>query len=110
MDKSFYSKCEVTEKGCDDLYMQTMKENLDWIGRTEALSSETIPLLSYILSGDSSGGKLKKPKNLKIAPSLAFEDALDEATRSKIMSLSKYDQVIYDKVKEEYKLSNFFGN
>uniref|UniRef100_A0A7S3PUK3 Sulfotransferase domain-containing protein n=1 Tax=Chaetoceros debilis TaxID=122233 RepID=A0A7S3PUK3_9STRA len=110
MDSSFYSKCKVTEKGCDDLYIQTMKENLDWIGRTEELSSETIPLLSYILSGDSSGGKLKKPNNLKIAPSLAFEDALDEATTSKIISLSKYDQVIYDKVKEEYKLSNFFGN
>merc|ERR1712003_599433 len=63
MHPSFYDKCRVTRDECEGLY-EKMKESLDWIGTTERLSFDTMPLLEYLLDlGEAEISRRKKAGN-----------------------------------------------
>lgn len=104
---SFYDKCKVNETDCDDIYDQ-MKASLDWIGTTEKLSTESIPLLVQILSGDvNMEFKKASDEKMKISKVPIFLYGVKNETMSKIKSLSMYDQKIYDKVKNDFRFDKF---
>jgi len=124
MHPSFYTKCQVTEDDCKNTY-KLMKQNFDWIGTTEKLSLDTIPLLSHILQYNGNGStdadgnkgvveneaKLKNNiivKNFKVSKKLSFEENLNITTTSKLLNLSSLDQAIYDQVSTDYSLPTFF--
>ena len=124
MHPSFYTKCQVTEDDYKNTY-KLMKQNFDWIGTTEKLSLDTIPLLSHILQYNGNGStdadgnkgvveneaKLKNNiivKNFKVSKKLSFEENLNITTTSKLLNLSSLDQAIYDQVSTDYSLPTFF--
>ncbi len=99
---SFYDKCAVTTNDCNTLY-QTMKESLDWIGTTESISNETLPLLMHILRRTSE--VVEGVQNMKVSNRTAFAGGLSEDTTNKIKHLTEMDQMIYEKVKTDYHLN-----
>jgi len=126
---SFYDKCKVTKEDCDDTYLK-MKNSLDWIGTTEHLTTETIPLLEYMLKLDNGRDKgftgiTKEKMDKNVQQKLPYErkillaaaagnnnsdesDATTNEIVAKIRSLSTYDQAIYDQVKKDYVLKDRF--
>ena len=98
MHPSFYQQCKVTQNACEATY-KTMKDSLDWIGTTEKLSTETMPLLSYLLEPDRVTSVRNRDKN--VSSKLPFEQSLNESTITQLRSLSNYDQMIYDQVKRD---------
>lgn len=104
MHPSFYQKCQVDKERCDDTY-KVMKENLDWIGTTERISEDTIPLLSYILNRENN---FIETKSKKVAKELDFEQNMSKNYISKIHSMTENDQFMYDRVRREYSIDNMF--
>lgn len=92
------------EEECEAAY-ETMKSTVDFVGTTEALTSELEPLLYHMLNGT-----VDEKHNLKSKKKLLFEEAstIDGTTMARIEELSKYDQQIYDKVKRDFVLSDHF--
>lgn len=104
MKKRFYEKCKVTEDDCKDIF-KAMEDNLDWIGTTENLSKDTIPLLLRMFGFPFDINTKNKiiGKNEKVSEKLPYEKSLDE---SKLLALSPFDQAMYTKVKSKYSLSD----
>jgi len=92
------------EEECEAIY-ETMKSTVDYVGTTDALTSELEPLLYHMLNGI-----VEEKHNLKSEKNLPFEEAstIDDTTMARIEDLSKYDQKIYDKVKRDFVLSDHF--
>lgn len=101
MDPSFYDQCSVTEEDCRNTYA-ALKESMDWIGTTEGLSTETIPLLLHTLFADDSKIDEFMVKNEKVANRSPFEESLQESTLEKLHAMNTHDQWIYDQVKSRY--------
>jgi len=105
MKKRFYEKCKVTEDDCKDI-LKAMEDNLDWIGTTERLSKDTIPLLLRMFGfayDDVSTKNKTIGRNEKVSEKLPYEKSLDE---SKVLALSPFDQAMYARIKSEYTLSD----
>ena len=81
-----------------------MKQNLDWVGTTERLSNDTMPLLLKMVRFNHSGGIAIDVQSKSKKSKIHFDRPLSEMTKSKLGLLSKCDQVIYDLVKEHYSL------
>jgi hypothetical protein len=92
------------EEECEAAY-ETMKSTVDFVGTTDALTSELEPLLYHMLNGT-----VDEKHNLKSKEKLLFEEThtIDGTTMARIEELSKYDQQIYDKVKRDFVLSDHF--
>lgn len=101
MHPSFYEKCRVTADDCNNLYT-TMKSTLDWIGTTERLSVDTLPLLYQML------GLRNKIKNAKVAKTRPFQKHLSNLTIAMLSETSSMDQAIYDQVTSDYRLADIF--
>lgn len=100
MHPSFYNKCSVTKELCNDVY-QIMREHLDWVGTTEALSNDSLPLLSHMLTGDS-GWVDGVVQNQNVANAASFEQTVRDSTVDRLGSISQYDQNIYTRVQRDY--------
>jgi hypothetical protein len=94
---SFYDKCKVSMDDCTEMY-SIMRKSLDWIGITENLSSETLPLMQELLQFKAAA--LDRFRIMKNTGNL-FQ-SLSNKTISKLQSLNSYDQMIYDEVKKDY--------
>jgi len=84
-----------------------MEESFDWIGTTNNMSTDTIPILKYILGEKDAKvtiGKVSKASTLKSIVKASAK------VRDTILSLSEYDLAIFEKVKSRYKLSNFVSS
>lgn len=107
MNPSFYEKCKVTREDCEHVY-SVMKNTLDWVGTTEHLSSDTIPLLQHLVNSDKSGQQAAAVKNQKVSKKLSFEESLETATLERMSEATSFDQFIFDKVRSEYVLEHIF--
>jgi len=50
MQRQVYDDCAANEDDCDDVY-NVMVDSLDWVGTTKNLNHDTLPMLSYMLTG-----------------------------------------------------------
>ena len=98
MHPSFYKKCRVTKADCNGIY-DIMKRNLDWIGTTERMSNDTIPLLLRIVRFSGKPIDVQRKYN---EDEHRLESPLNKSEKSELRSLSKYDQAIYDRVTKDY--------
>jgi len=99
MHPSFYDKCRVLKNDCKNIY-NIMKDNLDWVGTTENLSFDTIPLLSRLLDYDYS-----TLENKKVAVKSKQElSRMKLNTTLGIRAFTELDQELYDNVRESYTL------
>lgn len=108
MHPSFYDKCRVGADDCNNLY-SSMKSTLDWIGTTERLSVDTLPLLHQMLGlRNKSGNTTIVAENKTVSSREPFEQHLSNSTIAKLSQISSLDQVIYDQVTSDYRLADRF--
>jgi hypothetical protein len=98
---------KVDKDECDDVY-QTLVSEMDWIGTTESMSAETIPLLTRMLAHNRTAaenmGVFNVVKATTSESNLLAPEALSQETVEAIMTLSGNDQAIYDAVRRDYTL------
>lgn len=109
----FFDACHF-EKVHDALF-----EALDWVGTTENLQFETLPLLTKLAVNDPSIGRKNKPfkvfdkvegiKGSLIAKGMKVAD-LSNKTFAKIYAQTNLDRKLYNDVVENFKLSDFGWN
>lgn len=108
MHASFYNRCRPTETECNNVY-EDMKQSLDWIGTTENISHDTMPLLTHMLEG-----AVKRPHNEnehKANTSIkGILKKLDERTVNSLKSSNELDLKIYHRVKEDFQLNKLYAN
>jgi hypothetical protein len=84
-------------------------EQMDWVGTTENLQTETLPLLSEILIGNSKIGIRQSPKNVaedRNYTSIRQSD-LSAKTLELVQNFTRLDQQIYDTILESFSLEKF---
>lgn len=81
-------------------------ESLDWVGRTEKLSSETIPLVTSMLDGTKHSFDEHEKTNISEKGIL---NKLDEVTVTIVKSRMELDSKLYDGIKDEFLFHKHYG-
>jgi hypothetical protein len=97
---------QVDKDECDDVY-QTIRKEMDWVGTTDEMSAETIPLLTRMLAPNQTHTfdvfnviKATKPgSKIILSP-----EALQPDTIESLRITSSNDQAIYEAVKRDFTL------
>ncbi len=118
---SFYQGCPPTKQDCEDLYENVMKKQLDWVGTTDKLSEETIPLLARMFvspKDEESGNTIPEDDDIDEEPDDIIEvknvgrkgiqKSLSPKSLTEIASLSTYDQTLYDSVQRDFVIQKIF--
>jgi hypothetical protein len=102
-------------KECIDLY-PIMQQSLDWIGTVEDMQTNTLPLLSFLVTRNATIGRTFEPQNVaristKTPPHIELLK-LSNATVEYIHNITQGDDYIYKKVQRDYPMSmwNDFDN
>jgi len=95
-DNIFYN---VTHQDCIDVQTQ-LTQTLDWIGDTRHMSHDTLPLLTYLLTGNAQHGQALPAANTATARNskLVSVPTLDLAARQQIQDMSMLDHQLYQLV------------
>ena len=99
-----YSR-DLSKRECMDVY-EAFLLDLDWVGTTEALSTETFPMLEQIANVTFQKEVKNKSKD-KINKKNLTEDTLQY-----IRNVTAYDKEIYDRIRQDFRISmwsNFRG-
>jgi len=97
----------VTAQECQSAY-QVMRSELDWVGTTERLANNTLPLLWYMLAmGENWESSRSPPLHWKrgmegTKPLALTSKSLQPSTVDYLQSLSQYDQSIYNSVQRDF--------
>lgn len=95
----------VDEEECDDVY-QTLRADMDWIGTTEDMSTETIPLLTRMLTNNATAANAMSAfntiKTKKADEIILTQGALSPETVERLQDQSRNDEAIYMKVKRHF--------
>lgn len=82
---------------------------MDWVGTTDSLQNETLPLLSLILANDTDIGKNQSSKKVATNPDPGHpqrpgisRDQLSISTLARINRESKLDRWLYDEARERF--------
>lgn len=102
---SFYERCKPTEAECNNMY-NILLESLDWVGTTENLSSETIPLITSMLDGTTHIFDEDEKTNISEKGILK---KLDQETVTIVKSRMELDSKLYDGVKDEFLFHKHYG-
>jgi hypothetical protein len=97
-----------TPQECDNVY-DMLLQDMDWVGTTEMLSRETIPLLTLMLSHNMTLAKTALQKNnvmaaTKTESSYVKRSSLHSSTVDYIRSMSYLDQELYNRVHRDFPL------
>jgi hypothetical protein len=99
-----------TDASCNVRQVQNvLLEQMDWVGTTEKLQTETLPLLSEILIGNATIGIRKSPKNVaenRNLTSIRQSDLLPK-TLEWVQNSTRLDQQIHDTILESFSLEKF---
>ena len=91
----------LTPATCDEVY-DTLLDNMDWVGTTERLSNETLPLLSRLLhlpeSTEFSNHRVTKNTSLVHLKT----EALSLTAINKILSTTSLDRKLYESALEDF--------
>ena len=80
-----------------------MKQTLDWIGTTETLSNETLPLLNKMLGHEESSQSVRNK-----SARYPFEDAMNEEALTKLHNINFLDHKLYSDVVNDYVFSEMY--
>jgi len=94
----------LTEIECFNTY-QMLRRNMDWIGRTETLSNETLPLLTNIMFRNPDLGR-QFPKSNASPQNNGFVQLsnLTSETRKALEKISALDQQLYNRAQHDYSI------
>ena len=108
-DRIFYQKREqqlVQRRDCDAAYT-SLRHNMDWIGATDLLSSETFPLLRTLIGSNTNADHLA-PENIitknKSPPKILQAD-LSPKTIELVHKMTIWDQKMYEQAQHDYPYS-----
>ena len=108
-DRAFYKKQEqqrLHRASCDAAY-KTLHQHMDWVGTTDALSTETFPLLRSLIASNSNADHLA-PENIKTknkSPPKISQTDLSPKTIELIHNMTRWDRIMYEKAKHDYPYS-----
>lgn len=94
------AECHLAYKG--------MQETLDWVGTTDRIGNETLPLLRELFKTNQYTKRLIRNLNKTANPSSAAEvqtiqlSDLSEAAIQNVESLTAWDKEMYEKLKQNY--------
>jgi len=94
----------VTADECRAAYV-LLKADMDWVGTTAALSTETLPLLTSMLTHNAAKGAHMDPINKSWKPGRLTVDALSVPTVNRIVARSQYDIELYEAALRDYPVS-----
>jgi len=99
-------KFGLTDEECEEAYNVIVK-TMDWVGTTERMSNETLPLLASILTGDPSKGIEMKPKNVqnKKKKDTIIKENLSSHAIDHIWNITRVDSEWYQKIQRDYVMS-----
>jgi hypothetical protein len=92
---------DVKKRECVDIY-EMMRQDMDWIGRTETLSTETEPLLAHVLLGNASKAAEMRVYNHNSLPAQLKASKLSTAAIQYITNISQFDQAMYERTQMDY--------
>ena len=95
----------LTEEECTSTY-EVMTRHIDWVGHMETMSSDILPLLTYMLSGDPSQSSVpSKPANVNKRKNQIDQSALTQATKDYVYSINKGDMLLRERSSQDYRMS-----
>ena len=116
----------LTRDECTRSY-DCLRQTMDWIGTTERLKNETLPLLHHLIDGHdssisqrsattptslhpnhSSGTKKSTTEHENTGPKLFGRSNMTEESQTYLTSMTKWDQEMYRNVSRDYDFSRFF--
>jgi hypothetical protein len=97
-----------TRQECDNMY-DMLLQDMDWVGTTEMMSQETIPLLTFMLSHNITLTNTILGKNNVMAATknesnIVKTSSLHSSTIEYIRSMSYLDQDLYNRVQRDFPL------
>jgi len=104
MHPSFYDKCRTTKNECDAIY-DTIKDTFDWVGTTDRLSVDTLPLLQYLVDKRNESVNVQ---NKKVAKNLPFEESLSNRTIAALLLATDLDEILVKRVRSSYLRTEIF--
>jgi hypothetical protein len=99
-----------TDASCNVHRVQNvLLEQMDWVGTTENLQTETLPLLSEILIGNSKIGIRQSAKNVAADRDFTSirQSDLSAKTLELVQNFTRLDQQIHDTILESFSLEKF---
>jgi hypothetical protein len=97
---------EMRRTECQAVYM-SLQRTMDWIGRTDKLSNETLPLLTHIMFQQPHLGKRLPKANVSPTSGFVKLSQIQLNTRKELERLSQFDQEIYHRVMDDYSLDQW---
>jgi hypothetical protein len=92
---------DVTAAECEAVY-QLVLSDMDWVGTTKAMSTETLPLLTQMFAHNASTGNNMPQINKAWKPNHLTVNSLKPSTVEHIRSMNVYDQAIYEAVLRDF--------
>lgn len=102
-DPKNLTQTPISEQECDRAF-EWMQQNLDWVGTTDHLSTETLPLLAEHMLGDGIRAESMNIINDQSKSNRLHADSLSPGVVAKIRAMSSLDQKLYEKVQANYYL------
>jgi len=97
---------------CHDRVYPVLLQTMDWIGRLETFDQETIPLLSWMMTGGNATAIQVLPQNQNRAKkNVLRKDSLSDRAQQFLQNYTQADQELYQRVQQDYtmeKWTNFF--
>jgi hypothetical protein len=91
----------VTSAECEAVY-PLMLSDMDWVGTTAKMSTETVPLLTQMFAETAEMGNNMPQINKSWKPNHVTVDSLHPSTVERIRSMNAYDQAIYEAVQRDF--------
>jgi hypothetical protein len=91
----------VTSAECEAVY-QLMLSDMDWVGTTAKMSTETVPLLTQMFAETAETGNNMPQINKSWKPNHVTVESLHPSTLEHIRSMNVYDQAIYEAVQRDF--------
>ena len=92
---------------CQQAYL-SMQRTMDWIGRTDTLSTETLPLLTQIMFGKAELGKhLPKVNASPQKGGYVKLSDIQPSTRKALERISQLDQELYHRTIQDYTIDQW---
>jgi hypothetical protein len=91
----------VTSAECEAVY-QLVLSDMDWVGTTAQMSTETLPLLTQMFAATASTGTNMPQINKSWKPNHVTVDSLHPSTVEHIQSMNVYDQAMYEAVQRDF--------
>jgi hypothetical protein len=102
-DKAENRALPVSQWECEAAY-NLLKADVDWIGTTENMQDTTLPLLSFMFSGNATTGRTLAVHNQQQSNNQLTLRSLSADARRRIQHNSSFDLYLYDSALRDYTL------